>query len=83
MQLSAEGTVDPDDDELTYEWFAYREAGTYRGRIDLQANTPDVRFEVPPDAVGESIHLIVAVRDRGAPPLARYRRVVLRGVRGD
>jgi hypothetical protein len=83
VQLSAEGTADPDDDELTYEWFAYLEAGTYRGRLDLQANAPDIRFEVPPDAVGKTIHLIVAVRDRGAPPLARYRRAVLRGVRGD
>jgi hypothetical protein len=49
----------------------------------LQANAPDIRFEVPPDAVGKTIHLIVAVRDRGAPPLDRYRRAVLRGVRGD
>lgn len=80
VQLSAAGSTDPDGDELTYEWFAYPEAGTYRGPLALNATSPEIRFNLPPDASGKTIHLLVAVRDRGEPPLARYRRAVLRGV---
>jgi hypothetical protein len=78
--LSCAGSSDPDGNELTYEWFVYQEAGTYRGRADFDAMGPESDFTVPSDADGKTIHLIVAVHDRGDPPLTRYRRVVLGGV---
>ena len=81
VQLSAAESSDPDGDELDYEWFLYPEAGTYRGPAELNAASPETRFVVPPDAAGKTMHLIVAVRDRGDPPLVRYRRAVIRGVR--
>jgi hypothetical protein len=79
VRLSAQGSTDPDRDALAYEWFVYPEAGTYRGKVEL-ANVAglDVDVSVPDDAAGKTIHVLLAVRDRGAPPLARYRRVVLR-----
>lgn len=83
VQLSAAESSDLDGDALAYEWFIYPEAGTYRGPLELNAATPETRFVVPPDAAGKTIHLIVAVRDRGDPSLARYRRAVLRGVNRD
>lgn len=78
IRASAVGSSDLDGDELTYAWVVYPEAGMYPGKVEL-ANTsnPEVGLRVPADAAGKTIHLLLAVRDRGAPPLARYRRVVL------
>ena len=32
VELDAHGSSDPDDDAITYEWFVYGEAGTYRAK---------------------------------------------------
>ncbi len=89
IELSAEGTRDPDGDKLDYHWFYYGEAGSFplaaghTGqplRIE-NANQPLASFTVPVDGVlapglGE-MHLILAVTDHGAPRLTRYRRVIV------
>jgi dienelactone hydrolase len=78
VSLDANGTTDRDGHALNFEWFAYPEAGTYRGKVALDADPPtSVRVRVPADAAGKTIHVLVAVTDRGEPPLTRYRRVVL------
>jgi len=79
VQLSAQGTTDPDGDELDYEWWHYPEAGSYDGAVEVQsASSPNAAFAVPADAaVGETIHLVVEVTDRGTPPLTRYQRVIV------
>lgn len=79
--LSCMGSSDPDGDDVTYEWFIYSEPGTYRGNLELDAGGQEVDFVVPRNAQGATIHLVVAVQDRGEPPLTRYRRAVLRGTR--
>lgn len=78
VDLDAAGTSDPDGHKLTYEWSIYREAGTYQGAIKI-ANGADARAHmvIPTDAAGKSIHILLAVRDQGVPPLARYCRIVL------
>ncbi|WP_146451166.1 nucleoside hydrolase-like domain-containing protein [Bythopirellula polymerisocia] len=78
VQLSAQGTSDPDADELAYYWWQYQEAGTYDGISNLMdGNNQDASFTVPNDAnVGETIHIICEVTDNGTPPLTRYERVV-------
>jgi hypothetical protein len=76
--LSAAGSSDPDGQELTYEWFVYREAGTYVGEVTLGGSDAQARrLEIPSDAAGKTIHVILALRDRGTPPLAAYRRAVV------
>ena len=79
VRLSASGSSDPDGDELAYEWAVYPEAGTCRGDVALERISPAaIGVHVPADAAGKTIHVLLTVRDQGAPPLARYRRVVLR-----
>jgi hypothetical protein len=85
--LSAEGSSDPDSDALRYSWFAYNEAGdfvTAQGatgahfRIE-NADSANATLIVPDSRLfrlGE-IHVILAVTDSGAPPITRYRRVVV------
>lgn len=89
VNLDATGTTDPDGDDLDYHWFYYGEVGTLAtsdGRtgqpLDIKnANSPQASFTVPsgrvmPPGTG-TMHIILAVTDHGAPPLTRYRRVVV------
>jgi hypothetical protein len=81
VALSAAGSHDPDDQTLAYEWLIYPEAGTYRGTVELtDPARPQTRLRIPEDGTGKTIHVILAVRDQGTPPLVSYRRVVVRCV---
>jgi Protein of unknown function (DUF1593) len=80
FHLSANGTTDPDGDSMSYLWFQYPEAGTYKGFVsfspyarnlyDLPVTAPVVDHEV-------TIHFILKVTDKGSPPLTRYKRVIV------
>jgi hypothetical protein len=79
VTLSAAGCTDPDKQPLRYEWLSYAEAGTYPGAVKLlDTDKPDCRVEVPADAAGKEIHIILAVRDTGDPPLTGYRRAIIK-----
>ncbi|TWT90943.1 hypothetical protein Mal64_13420 [Pseudobythopirellula maris] len=89
IQLSAEGSSDPDGDELSYEWFYYGEVGAFTTssartgqpvEIDNH-NQPQASLTVPsgrvmPPGVGD-MHIILAVTDNGSPALTRYQRVIV------
>jgi hypothetical protein len=77
--LDARGTTDPDGDSLSFLWFHYSEAGTYRGRIafDGAENLARIKFVAPRVEKPETVHLILKVSDKGAPPLSRYKRVIV------
>lgn len=89
VDLSAVGTTDPDGDAVTYEWFYYGEAGTFtfssaRTGQPLEIkdyDKPNAWFTVPtsrvmPPGTG-TMHIILAVTDKGEPPLTRYQRVIV------
>jgi hypothetical protein len=78
VPLSAAGSTDPDGDSLSFHWFVYKEAGTYSGEVKLaRARTTKTAVEIPVDAAGSEIHVVLELRDEGEPPLFSYRRVVL------
>lgn len=78
VKLSAAGSSDPDGDGLSYRWWVYREAGTFDGEAKVEkADTAEAELVVPADAAGKVIHVVLEVTDAGAPPLTRYRRVVV------
>ncbi len=79
ISLSGAGSSDPDGHERDYEWFVYREAGTYGGDVVLADADRSLAkiLQVPADAAGKTIHVVLAVRDRGTPPLASYRRAIV------
>jgi hypothetical protein len=85
VNLSAEGSSDPDGNALSYQWFYYGEPGTLAlatGRtgdpLTVQGAT-QVRawFTAPKVTKPETMHVILAVTDGGAPPLTRYQRVIV------
>jgi hypothetical protein len=77
--LGAHGTTDPDGDSLSYVWFPYREAGSYRGVVTINGaeNAAGVWVTAPKVERPETVHFILRVTDKGNPPLSRYRRVIV------
>lgn len=80
LTFSVAKSIDPDGDHLNFQWWLYPEAGTYKREVSLKnSENVQVKFTVPDDlAKGQTIHLIVTVRDNGSPSLTRYCRVVVR-----
>ncbi|HAV63331.1 MAG TPA: hypothetical protein DCY13_13320 [Verrucomicrobiales bacterium] len=89
VNLSAEGSTDPDGDALSYRWFYYHEAGTFPVSDARSGQPVAIRnfdqsqafFTVPAGRVmapgtGE-MHVILAVTDHGTPRLTRYQRVIV------
>jgi hypothetical protein len=78
IQLSADGTEDPDGDRLKYFWWNYQEAGSHANPIPVTRNKrQDVRILIPEDAAGSELHFICEVRDNGDPELFAYRRIIV------
>ncbi len=77
-KLSARASSDPDRHPLAYHWSVYPEAGTYAGAVALSESAAETTsLRIPPDSAGKTIHVILAVRDSGSPPLAAYRRAII------
>jgi hypothetical protein len=89
VDLSAEGTTDPDGDAVSYQWFYYNEAGTFPLSSARSGQPLDIHnfdqakawFTVPtarvmPPGTG-AMHVILAVTDHGSPRLTRYQRVII------
>ena len=77
--LSAWGSSDPDGDSLSYLWFNYPEAGSWKQLIKPSGadNIYFVPFVAPKVTKAETAHFILKVSDKGTPPLTRYRRVIV------
>lgn len=78
--LDANGTSDPDGDNLSYLWFQYPEAGSYKKVIPVDAaeNLYRIPFiKAPIVDKPQTAHFILKVTDKGNPPLTRYKRVIV------
>ncbi len=69
---------DPDDDVLSLGWKQWK-VGTYEGDIILEnPASAFTSFVVPVDAVaGQTIHLVLEVKDDGVPSMKKYHRTVV------
>lgn len=78
LVFDAAKSEDPDGDQLDFCWYVYKEPGTYPGTIVLEGDrSPCCKVNIPSDASGTVIHLILELTDRGTPSLTAYRRVVI------
>ncbi|MEB2780746.1 DUF1593 domain-containing protein [Algoriphagus sp. C2-6-M1] len=86
VNLNAEGTSDPDGNQLSYQWFYYGEIGTFtlstaRTGDPLKIEDADKNKAsfVVPQKFGRpgTMHIILAVTDNGIPALTQYKRVIV------
>jgi hypothetical protein len=81
FKLDADGSYDPDGDALSYLWFQYPEAGSYKGIVSfgfLADNLYNVHtIKAPVVDTPQTIHFILKVTDKGTPRLSRYKRVIV------
>lgn len=73
-------STDPDGDSLSFQWCYYPEAGSLEGKVETPRNTPAAWVRLPTVTEEKAAHFVLRVTDKGSPPLARYRRVVVRVV---
>jgi hypothetical protein len=69
--------TDPDGDNLSYLWFNYPEAGSYKELIKINSaeNIHNAYVIAPNVTKKETVQFILKVTDKGTPPLSRYKRV--------
>jgi hypothetical protein len=78
VTLSAAGTSDPDGDDVSYHWFVYNEAGTFKGNVAIEnSESAEASFIAPQVNEPKSLHIILQVKDNGRPSLYSYRRVIV------
>jgi hypothetical protein len=76
--LDASASTDPDGDNLSFLWFDYPEAGSYKKPVITSAENARGVFIVAPEVQKkETIHFIVKVSDKGVPALSGYKRVIV------
>jgi hypothetical protein len=78
FSLDAAAT-DPDGDNLSFLWFNYPEAGSYKKLITVDGaeNSHGVYVIAPVVEKKETVHFIVKVTDKATPSLSRYKRVIV------
>ena len=79
LTFDASASEDPDHDRIAYNWWIYREAGTYEKPLEI--GNPDqskIEVSIPGDAKGKEIHLILEIKDdHQIASMYDYRRVVI------
>lgn len=79
LDLDASASTDPDNDQLTFKWWHYQEAGTYAGLAHIpSSDQAKTQLTIPSGAAGRQIHIILEIQDDN--PIASlfdYRRIVI------
>jgi hypothetical protein len=85
IALSADGSRDPDANQLTYKWWTYNEAGSRSAGPQLVITDPQhvvltvplPTSSYPGQTVEREVHVVLEVWDNGTPSLVGYRRAVI------
>ncbi|MGB3143909.1 MAG: nucleoside hydrolase-like domain-containing protein [Maribacter sp.] len=77
--LDAFDSTDPDGDGLSFLWYHYPEAGSYKKPISVNGaeNVHMAYFTAPEVSKKETAHFILKLTDKGTPALSRYKRVIV------
>lgn len=81
FKLDGDGSYDPDGDNLSYWWFQYPEAGTYKGIVNIAPYSENLynvhTIKAPEVTSPQTVHFILKVTDKGKPALSAYKRVII------
>ena len=77
--LGAQASRDPDGDSLSFFWFHYPEAGSWRSEVKINGaeNAVGAWVTAPVVEKPETLHFILRLSDKGVPALSRYQRVIV------
>ena len=76
LRLDASGSSDPDFNTITFHWWQQPEIGQTKIAIP-DATQSVINITIPNDAVGQNLHLICEVQDKGYLYLKSYLRIIL------
>ena len=79
FDLTAFDSYDPDGDNLSFLWFHYPEAGSYKKliQVDGAENVHHAYVIAPKVDEKETAHFILKVTDKGKPQLSGYKRIIV------
>lgn len=78
VELDASKTFDPENNQLAFKWWVLPEAGSYQKVVPIpNENADKIKFNLPADSAGKTIHVICEVTDKGKPKLTSYRRIII------
>jgi hypothetical protein len=77
VELTAEGTSDPDGNSVHATWWIYPEAGNISGATLTVTNGLQTEVQLPQIKKSGKLHVILQVEDDGEPPLSAYRRAII------
>jgi hypothetical protein len=78
ISLDASGSTDPDNNNLLYKWWVYKEGGSYGKAVSVNnSSSQQASITIPSDASGKTIQVLIEVTDDGDPPLKGYRRAMI------
>lgn len=78
VSLSAEGSSDPDNDNLSYRWWQYEDADSYESAVSINGPAAkNASFTAPSVSGPRTVHIILEVTDDGSPSLTSYRRLIV------
>jgi hypothetical protein len=77
--LDATKSIDPDGDDIVFQWYNYPEAGNYPKQLEAKnPKQPKTSLRIPDDANGKQFHFILEIRDTNKiVSLYDYRRIVI------
>ncbi len=78
VRLDPGQSLDPDGDRLSFKWWRYWEAGTWRQEVEYTVREGAIlEVKIPPARRIQTLHFMLEVIDDGTPRLTGFRRVVL------
>lgn len=77
IKLNARKSSDPDQNDIQFSWWQYKEAGSYKEVVKIQdSESVKSHFIAPVVIKPETIHIILKVTDNGSPALCTYERII-------
>jgi hypothetical protein len=75
IDLTADGTTDPDGNALRFEWHVYPDTENFSEDISLKPERSKVYVTLPVSRNRQTLHLVLRVTDNGTPELTSYKRI--------
>ena len=78
VSLDASKSTDPDGNPITFRWWQYYEAGSFKHMVTIdQPAGKRISLVAPKVEKPETIHLILEITDQGKPSLFSFQRMII------